>query len=128
MLKVVKPLFNLSIVQIRLDLPDKLYFLALFADNMGDFFLSLRRILQLPIGHMVERDFEDTIETFFQMLLNTAWLLRITQYLDKVLVREEKEARELVSLFLQIIVQIFLYVLELEVGLLEDVLQVIDLI
>ena len=95
---------------------------------MGDFFLSLRRILQLPIGHMVERDFEDTIETFFQMLLNTAWLLRITQYLDKVLVREEKEARELVSLFLQIIVQIFLYVLELEVGLLEDVLQVIDLI
>lgn len=62
------------------------------------------------------------------MLLNTAWLLRITQYLDKVLVREEKEARELVSLFLQIIVQIFLYVLELEVGLLEDVLQVIDLI
>ena len=95
---------------------------------MGDFFLSLCRILQLPIGHMVERDFEDTIETFFKMLLNTAWLLRITQYLDKVLVREEKEARELVSLFLQIIVQIFLYVLELEVGLLEDVLQVIDLI
>ena len=106
MLQVVEPFLHFPIVIVRLNCSDELHFLALFADDAGDFIprkLGLVRGIQRAERHLV-----DALEALLQVLLDAAWLLRVTQNLDQVFVGKEEKAREELSLRLEILVQVLL--------------------
>lgn len=102
-LQLVEPLLDLAIVLVRVNCLDQIDLLVLFTDELGDFVL-----VHLGVGstYRSEMHLVDAFKALLKVLLNILWLLRLTKNLDEVLIGEEVEAREVLSLRLQVLVQV----------------------
>ena len=96
-----------------MDGPDQIYFLVFFADQLSD--LVFRHCLVGSLLDGAESHFVYALKALLQVLLDFLWLLRFSQQLNQVLVRKEEEAREVVSLRFQVLIQVLLNIFELVV-------------
>lgn len=111
-LKLVEPLFNFAVVFVGVNRFDQLNLLAFLADKLRDLVF-----LHLSIGasDRSKRHFVNAFEALLKMLLDVLWLLRLTQNLNQVLIRQEEESGEVVALGLQVLIEILLDILKLVV-------------
>ena len=107
--QVSEPPFNIDTTS--LDSFVELNNLGFFGDHFGD-------------GVFSEFKLDDTIEKRLQVEANNGAVLRIGQDLNQIFTREEVEAREDLSLGLNVLVKLLLNPLEVRVELLERIDQV----
>lgn len=72
---------------------------------------------------VTELYFVDAREELFEVELNDGWILGLPQDLEHVVVSQEVETREFVSLFLQVVVEGFLASFELGDDVVEGLLE-----
>ena len=76
----------------------------------------------------MECDLVYALEALFEMLLDALRLLRVAQNLNQVVIREEEEPREVVSLGFEILIEVLLNVFQIHVALFENRVQVLYLV